>query len=262
MMRSMFSGISGLRSHQVMMDVVGNNIANVNTQGFKASMVTFQEALSQLIQAPGASGGGSGGSNPLQVGLGVEVGAIDGIFTQGASQVTGRNTDVAIQGAGFFVVEEAGERYFTRAGTFNFDADGNLTTPGGQIVQGWVTDPTTGLTDTQAPVSALSMPLAQVIDPIETTEVVIGGNLPADLLVGDSSSVSISVYDMEDRGKLVWERRVGQILFPRNSGIPAADKSIQVFQRQFVEVVAEQVAVHFYKHDPNATFALDAVANQ
>lgn len=83
----------------------------------------------------------------------------------------------------------------------------------------------------------------------------------ATLYQGDAD-VSIKVYDMTDRGKLMWERRVGQVLFPRNSGIPAADKSIQVFQRQFVDVVANQVANHFYEHDPNATFALDAVANK
>ncbi len=195
MMRSMFSAISGLRAHQMMMDVVGNNIANVNTQGFKASMVTFQESLSQLFQAPGAGGNGSGGSNPIQVGLGVEVGAVDGIFSQGASQVTGRKTDVAIQGSGFFIVQDGGEQFFTRAGAFSFDADGNLTTAGGQIVQGWVTDPTTGITNTQSPVASLTMPLAQVIDPVVTTEVTIGGNLPSDLAVGDSSAVSINVYD-------------------------------------------------------------------
>jgi hypothetical protein len=83
----------------------------------------------------------------------------------------------------------------------------------------------------------------------------------ATLYQGDAD-VNISVYDMTDRGKLLWERHVGQVLFPRNSGIPAADKPIQVFQRQFVDVVASQVATHFYKHDPNATFALDAVANK
>jgi len=83
----------------------------------------------------------------------------------------------------------------------------------------------------------------------------------ATLYQGDAD-VSVKVYDMTDRGKEIWERRVGQILFPRNSGIPAADKPIQEFQRQFVEVVSSQVASHFYEHDPNATFALDAVANK
>ncbi len=195
MMRSMFSGISGLRSHQTMMDVVGNNIANVNTQGFKASMVTFAETLSQLLEAPSAGGTSSGGSNPIQVGLGVEVAAIDGIFTQGASQVTGRSTDVAIQGDGFFVVEDDGNRFYTRAGAFAFDASGNLTTPSGQQVLGWLADPATGAIDTQVPVTALNIPLAQVIDPNVTSVVQIGGNLSADTLVGGTSLVSITTYD-------------------------------------------------------------------
>ena len=160
MMRSMFSGISGLRSHQLMMDVVGNNIANVNTVGFKSSTITFQEALTQLIQAPSGSSPASGGTNPLQVGLGAVVAAIDGIFTQGASQVTGRSTDVAIQGNGFFVVQEGSERYYTRAGGFSFDSSGNLTTAGGQLVQGWLTDPVTGITDTEGPVTTVNLPLA------------------------------------------------------------------------------------------------------
>ncbi len=195
MMRSMFSGISGLRSHQLMMDVVGNNIANVNTQGFKASMITFQEALSQLIQAPSAGTATSGGSNPIQVGLGVVVGAIDGIFTQGASQVTGRGTDVAIQGDGFFIVEENGERFYTRAGAFAFDSAGNLISPSGQLVQGWLADPVTGLVDNQGPLTALNLPLAQVIDPNLTSVVEIGGNIDAQLPVGDAINASIVVHD-------------------------------------------------------------------
>ena len=195
MMRSMFSGISGLRSHQTMMDVVGNNIANVNTHGFKASMVTFQEALTQILQAPSGAGAQSGGINTLQVGLGTQISSIDGIFTQGASQVTGRNTDIAIQGDGFFVLEENGERFFTRAGAFVFDEAGNLVAPGGKLVMGWLADPVTGLTNTQAPLTPLNLPLAQVIEPNLTTSVTIGGNLSADLAVGEAAQVSINVYD-------------------------------------------------------------------
>ncbi|MFV1990982.1 MAG: flagellar hook-basal body complex protein, partial [Acidimicrobiales bacterium] len=100
----MFAGVSGLRAHQAMMDVVGNNIANVNTPGFKASQVTFAETISQIVRGASGSGASRGGSNPIQIGLGVKVFAIDGIFTQGASQITGRNTDLAIQGSGFFFI--------------------------------------------------------------------------------------------------------------------------------------------------------------
>ena len=94
----MFAGVSGLRSHQTMMDVVGNNIANVNTAGYKSAQVTFEETLAQTLQGPAGAGTSRGGTNPLQIGLGVKVASIDGVFTQGATQVTGRPTDLAISG--------------------------------------------------------------------------------------------------------------------------------------------------------------------
>ena len=194
MMRSMFSGVSGLRSHQTMMDVVGNNIANVNTAGFKASQVTFAETISQILRGAGGAGNGRGGTNPIQIGLGVKVASIDGIFTQGASQVTGRNTDLAIQGQGFFVVSNGAERYYTRAGAFSFDEVGNLVSPGGLMVQGWTAD-ATGVVDQNAPTGAITLPVGQVIDPIATTQVDVGGNLPADAAIGAVQSSSILVYD-------------------------------------------------------------------
>ncbi len=135
MMRSMFSGISGLRSHQTMMDVVGNNIANVNTSGYKTRRTTFQETLTQVVRggvAPQA--GAQGGVNPYQLGLGTKIGSVDGIFTQGAVQVTGRSTDLAIQGDGFFVVQRDGEELYTRSGVFGWDDAGQLVTPGGDLV--------------------------------------------------------------------------------------------------------------------------------
>ncbi len=138
MLRSMFSAVSGLRSHQTMMDVTGNNIANVNTPGYKAQRTTFQETLTQLIRG-GAAGqlgpGGAGWQNPMQIGLGVQVASTDMIDTQGASQLTGRLTDVAIQGTGFFVVEAAGgAQFYMRAGAFSFDSDGQLVSPNGERV--------------------------------------------------------------------------------------------------------------------------------
>jgi flagellar hook protein FlgE len=194
MMRSMFSGISGLRSHQTMMDVVGNNIANVNTAGYKASVVTFQETLTQTLRGPAAGGDTDGGSNPVQIGLGTRVATIDGVFTQGASQVTGRNTDLAIQGDGFFILEGAGTRTYTRAGNFSFDSAGNLTAPGGARVMGWLAD-AGGAIDMAQPLTAVQLPLTQVIDPIVTTSVSLGGNLPAGAAIGDAVVTTINVYD-------------------------------------------------------------------
>jgi flagellar hook protein FlgE len=146
MLRSMFSAVSGLRSHQTMMDVTGNNVANINTAGFKASRTTFQETLNQVVRGGTAGEAGQGGVNALQIGLGTQVGATDQVFTQGASQTTGRATDVAIQGEGFFVVRPIGqdEDFYTRAGAFSVDNAGNLVAPGGEQVIG--TDgPITGL---------------------------------------------------------------------------------------------------------------------
>jgi flagellar hook protein FlgE len=194
MMRSMFSGVSGLRSHQTMMDVVGNNIANVNTAGFKASQVTFAETISQILRGAGGAGNDRGGTNPIQIGLGTKVASIDGIFTQGASQVTGRNTDLAIQGQGFFIVQNGAERYYTRAGAFGFDEVGNLVSPGGLMVQGWTAD-AAGNVDQNAPLDNITLPVGQVIDPIATTQVDVGGNLPADAAIGDTQNSSILVYD-------------------------------------------------------------------
>ncbi|MFA9430925.1 flagellar basal-body rod protein FlgF [Egicoccus sp. AB-alg2] len=137
MLRSMFSAVSGLRSHQTMMDVTGNNVANVNTAGYKSVRTTFQETLTQVVRGGTAGGANNGGVNPMQLGLGSSVAATDLVFTQGASQVTGRATDVAIQGDGFFVVQDAaGTNFYTRAGAFGVDNNGNLVTPEGLRVTG------------------------------------------------------------------------------------------------------------------------------
>ena len=110
MLRSLYSGISGLRSHQTMLDVTGNNIANVNTTAFKSSATQFQDTLSQMTQGAGAPQAALGGTNPAQIGLGVQVAGISTNFAQGSAQSTGRGTDMMISGDGFFVVESGGER--------------------------------------------------------------------------------------------------------------------------------------------------------
>ena len=196
MMRSMFAAVTGLRTHQTMMDVVGNNIANVNTPGFKASQVTFSETISQVLRgAAGSSAVGSrGGINPAQIGLGVKVAAIDGVFTQGASQLTGRATDVSVQGEGFFIVESNGERLYTRNGAFTFDELGNLVAAGGQRVQGWLAD-SAGNVDPTRPIDDLRLALGEVIAPVVTSEVTLAGNLSADALVGDSRTTALNVFD-------------------------------------------------------------------
>ncbi len=139
MMRSLFSGVSGLKNHQTRMDVVGHNISNVNTYGYKTSRVTFQDMLSQTMAGASKPEENKGGINPKQVGLGMTIASIDRIFTQGSLQTTGNQTDLAISGDGFFVVAEGDKKYYTRAGNFALDKNGTLVNPAnGLRVQGWM----------------------------------------------------------------------------------------------------------------------------
>jgi flagellar hook protein FlgE len=144
MLRSLFAGISGLRVNQTMLDVTGNNIANANTVGFKSSNTVFQDTLSQMLTAGSANNGGRGGTNPVQVGLGVQVAATTTNFTQGSNETTGRPTDLMVQGDGFFVVRNGGQTSYTRAGSFGWDDTGTLVSPGGGRVQGYTTFDATG----------------------------------------------------------------------------------------------------------------------
>jgi flagellar hook protein FlgE len=167
MLRSLYAGISGLRAHQTMMDVVANNIANVNTVGYKSSQTVFKDTLSQMVKgagAPGAAPAVTGGTNPAQIGLGVQLAAISNNFGQGAGQLSGRGLDQMIQGDGFFVVQSSGEQLFTRAGSLSLDADGNLVTPDGGLVQGWMgaaPDPTAAPTAMTIPIQKNAVPLLQ-----------------------------------------------------------------------------------------------------
>lgn len=195
MLRSLFSGISGLRAHQQMMDVTSNNIANVNTVGFKSSQVVFQDTLSQMMRAAGAPQQGQGGTNPAQVGLGVRLGAINTSFIQGSAQTTGRATDVMISGDGFFVVNSVNEQLYTRAGAFNFDAEGKLVTPTGAAVQGWPA--VNGDVNTNAPIGDIRLPMGTLIAPNATRNMVIAGNLPADAPVNTTIPRSIKTYDVQ-----------------------------------------------------------------
>ncbi len=139
MMRSLFSGVAGLQNHQVRMDVVGNNIANVNTTGFKKGRVNFQDLLYQQMSGAARPTEEIGGVNPKEVGLGMMIASIDTIHTQGSLQTTGVGTDLAIQGQGFFVLKNGEKSFFTRAGAFGLDNEGTLVNPAnGMRVQGWM----------------------------------------------------------------------------------------------------------------------------
>ena len=126
MLRSLFSGVSGMRNHQTRMDVIGNNIANVNTVAYKTSNVNFKDIFSQTIQGATAANNNRGGTNPMQVGLGMSVANISVNHTQGSTQYTGKTTDLAIEGDGFFTISDGENKYYTRAGNFDLDSDGRL----------------------------------------------------------------------------------------------------------------------------------------
>jgi flagellar hook protein FlgE len=196
-LRSMFSAISGLRAHQTKMDVTGNNIANVNTVGFKGSQTVFQDTLSQVIRAGGAPAADRGGTNPAQVGLGAKVAAITTNWTQGATQSTGRSTDFMIEGDGFFVTRNgSGEQLFTRAGSFDFDGSGQLVTPDGSILQGWMAD-ANGVVNTNGQIGPLSVPYGQIVAPRASSAGVIEGNLPSDGPTGTPLQTGISMFDSQ-----------------------------------------------------------------
>ncbi|MFZ3453275.1 flagellar hook protein FlgE [Arthrobacter sp. 7Tela_A1] len=186
MLRSLYSGISGLRSHQTMLDVTGNNIANVNTTGYKATAVQFQDTLSQLTQGATAPGANNGGGNPAQVGLGVLVSGITTNFTQGSAQSTGRATDMMISGDGYFVTRQGTQTTYTRAGAFDLDADGRLVTTDGKIVQGWTG--VNGVINTGGAVGNVQLPDGAIAPAVATSAATVGGNLPSETTAGDQNA--------------------------------------------------------------------------
>ena len=172
MMRSLYAGVSGMQNHQTRLDVIGNNVANVNTTGFKRGRVNFQDMISQQMSAAASPTTEVGGVNPKEVGLGVTVAAIDTVFTQGNLQTTGVSTDVAIQGNGFFILKNGEESFYTRAGAFSLDSEGTLVNPAnGLRVQGWMAEEINGqmVLQTAGSTEDLIIPVGSK-DPAKATE--------------------------------------------------------------------------------------------
>jgi flagellar hook protein FlgE len=193
MLRSLYSGISGLKAHQTMLDVTANNIANVNTAGFKSSATQFQDTLSQMTKGATAGGGAAGGTNPAQIGLGTTVAAVSTNFTQGSAQSTGKATDMMISGDGFFVTAKGGESVYTRAGSFNQDAQGRLVSADGAILQGWTA--VNGTVAAGGPTRDIVLS-SQIVSPAKaTTAATAGGNLPSEAPAGTALIRDIKIYD-------------------------------------------------------------------
>lgn len=179
MLKSILNGLAGVRGHQTQMDVVGSNIANINTIGYKTMQATFQETLSQMVGSAQGPTGKRGGSNPLQIGLGSSIGGIKSTFSQGALQDTGNVTDMAILGNSFFIVNDGNRDFFTRNGSFGFDGEGTLVNNQGYAVQGKQAT-AEGVIAEDAVVGKLSLAADTRVEPKATTQVTITGNLDAE----------------------------------------------------------------------------------
>jgi len=209
MLKSLYSGVSGLQAHQIAMDVESNNIANVNTVGFKYSRANFSDLLAQTNQIATAPQGGLGGKNAVQVGLGASVNSMTKIFSQGSIQNSDKNTDVAIQGDGFFIVSpDGGKTYnYTRAGDFKFDANGNFVDNNGFVVQGWMRDEETGKVDSTAPIRDIVIPPGLTTPAKATTQIDLKANLNSGDTVDSFSSITAldpfeKAADLNRDGKL------------------------------------------------------------
>jgi len=186
MLRSLYSGVSGLQNHQTRMDVIGNNVSNINTTGFKKGRVTFQDILSQTSSGAARPNDTRGGINAEQVGLGMSVASIDNIMTQGSLQTTGKNTDIAITGEGFFVAQDGDQSFHTRNGNFMIDSKGTLVNSNGLRIQGWMSEVFPNgeyLIDTSAPIGDLLIEPGQKVEAKETSAVRFRSNLNANALV-------------------------------------------------------------------------------
>jgi len=208
-MRSLWSGVSGLQAHQIAMDVEGNNIANVNTIGFKYSRANFSDMLSQTSKIATAPQGQSGGKNPQQVGLGTQINSVTRMFEQGSVQTTSKNTDLAIQGNGFFVLSNDGGRTYnySRNGDFVFDAEGNFTNNQGLIAQGWVRNPKTGEIDNTAPIGDIMIPPGLTTPANPTSSL----SLKANLNSGDHIKIKSPIRELDSTDGLKGGREPEEI---------------------------------------------------
>jgi flagellar hook protein FlgE len=197
MLQALFSGASGLKAHQTQMDVIGNNIANINTVGYKSARAEFKQTLSSTLSQGVAGSDGTGGSDPVQLGMGVTIGDIGSVQTQGSLQYTGRSLDVAIEGNGFLTLDNGQGQFYTRDGSLTVDANGNLVsaTNAGYQVDGWNADPTTGKVDSTGAVKPIQLPLGQMSMARQTGEVSFDGNLDSTVAAGTDVATTSKIYD-------------------------------------------------------------------
>jgi len=197
MMASLFAGVSGLRNHMTRLNLVGDNIANINTVGFKNGRVTFRESLVQTLQGAGRPSTTSGGTNPVQLGLGMQVATVDNRFSQGGLETTGQLTDLALQGSGFFILSDGISEYYTRAGAFGLDANSNLVNPAnGFYVQGKMAN-TDGTIPATTAIGNIVLPFGQQDPAKATTKVFLANNLDSTATTSVASLVSAGTTNID-----------------------------------------------------------------
>lgn len=194
MLRSLSTAVSGLRNNQTRLDVIGNNIANVNTVSYKSTAVRFQEIFNQTMRGATAPGAERGGMNPMQIGLGMSIATIDTNHGQGAISSTGRETDLAVEGRGFFVVGSGNQQYFTRDGSFARDAAGFLVNAAGHRLMGWTLAEGAAL-DTSQPLGSIHIPLGEEMIASATQNIRFSGNLDARAATDDTYIHPVNVFD-------------------------------------------------------------------
>ncbi|EPV8106741.1 flagellar hook protein FlgE [Campylobacter lari] len=276
MMRSLWAGVSGLQAHQYAMDVEGNNIANVNTFGFKYSRADFSTLMSQTSKIATAPDGNLGGKNPMQVGLGAGVNSTTRIHSQGNIQTTDKNTDMAINGDGFFIVSNDGgtTQYYTRAGDFKTDAVGNFVDNNGYTVQGWNYNQETGQIDSSKSVTDIVIPPGMSMPAKPSTIVSLTANLDSGNSLGANASAKRPIYALdsthgrrEDTGTAIDENDTGHTEFYTTSktGAQVTEKGVDmgvVFNAQGEGLNLRDgqgiwVSYADAKHTSNATMATD-----
>ncbi|HEC1752349.1 TPA: flagellar hook protein FlgE [Campylobacter lari] len=239
MMRSLWAGVSGLQAHQYAMDVEGNNIANVNTFGFKYSRADFSTLMSQTSKIATAPDGNLGGKNPMQVGLGSGVNSTTRIHSQGNIQTTDKNTDMAINGDGFFIVSNDGgtTQYYTRAGDFKTDAVGNFVDNNGYTVQGWNYNQETGQIDSSTSVGDIVIPPGMSMPARPSTSVSLTANLDSGNTLGANASAKRPIYALDsqhgfraDTGTAIDENDTGHTEFytTSKSGAQVTEKGVDM----------------------------------
>ncbi|MDP1417971.1 flagellar hook protein FlgE [Peribacillus simplex] len=207
MLRSMYSGISGLKNLQTKLDVIGNNVANVNTYGFKKSRVTFSDAMNQTVSGASAATANKGGTNSKQIGLGSTIATIDTIHTQSSLQTTGRDLDLGISGDGYFVVKQGDSLSYTRSGNFYLDDNGTLVNANGLKVQAYKVDENGKRSKT---IGDVAVNVNAILPAITTTKISVSGNLAADAIDGTVFSQQMKVVD--EKGK----EQTATIYFQKN----------------------------------------------